>query len=313
MTTNKQRVAILWNPAAGWDDGQAEAEQVRSILAAEGDPVELVMLQKGDDITARARERVADGNQILVAAGGDGTINAVASGLVNSPASLAVVPAGTLNHFARDLSIPLEPPAAAALIRHGRQIQVGVGAVNGRIFINNSVLGLYPIYRAAREAYERKGLGRYALGRFFAVLRAIARVFWHLPHLDLSIELGDGSRRLVRTPFVLIANDEHELEHWNIGHRRAIQGGRLWVYVMRRCSRWGVLRFFAAFLLKKFSKHDAFDMYQARSLSVSTRSAHLRAGVDGEIVRFRTPLQYEALPGALQVIAPPGYLPEPNS
>jgi diacylglycerol kinase family enzyme len=313
VSRKRTPVAVIWNSASGWSDSAKEARRVESILSSEGAEVTVHRLRKGEDITFASRRLLEEGSQILVAAGGDGTVNAVASALVHSSAALGVIPAGTLNHFARDLSIPLDLSGAAECVNSGRAIQTDVGCVNGHFFINNSVLGLYPIYRAAREAYERRGLGGNRLLQFFAVMRALARTLWHLPHLKLTLQLEDGRLLSVRTPFVLVANNEHEVENWNIGHRKAINQGKLWVYVMRRCSRWAVLRFMASFLIKRFSRREAFDVYQTMQLRVDIKAQHLRAGIDGEIVRMETPLVYKSLPHSLRVIAPQNYLPEADA
>jgi diacylglycerol kinase family enzyme len=313
MALNRKPVTVLWNSAAGWSDSDEQVRQVESILAGDGAPVTVFRIKKGEDITATSRRLLGKGAEILVAAGGDGTINGVASALVHSPASLAVIPAGTLNHFARDLGIPLDVAGAAECARNGHPIETDVGCVNNRIFVNNSVLGLYPLYRAAREAYERKGLGGNRITQFFAVVRAIVRVLWHLPHLKLQLQMEDGGVLPVETPFVLIANNEHEVENWNIGHRTSLNKGHLWVYVMRRCSRWAMVRFFASFLFRRFSRREAFDIYRTRAVTVDTKAAHLRVGVDGEIVRMETPLRYSSLPKALRVIAPLNYLPDADA
>ena len=316
MDPSKRPVTILWNSGAGWDKRDQVAEAVQESLTDASKPgfeskPEFVRLKKGEDIIARAHGLVDEGSRILVAAGGDGTINAVASALVNSPATLAVIPAGTLNHFARDLEIPLDPETAALSIKDGHEIMVDVASVNDRIFINNSVLGVYPIYRAAREAYERKGLGGSRIGRFFAVLRGIIRVFVRLPHLKLRLQLDSGKVVDTHTPFVLVANNEHEVEDWNIGHRQSLDQGCLYVYVMRPCSRWAIVRFIAGLLIKRFSRAEAFQVFRTRSVRIETRSRTLRVGVDGEIVRMKTPLEYRSIPKSLRVIAPAHYLPEP--
>ncbi len=307
---SRESVTILWNSAAGWSDDTEQARRVEAVLAENGARVTLQRVSKGDDISDATRRLIQRGSDVLVAAGGDGTVNAVASALVHSPATLAVIPAGTLNHFARDLSIPLDLEGAAQIALSGRQIATDVGCVNNRIFINNSVLGLYPMYRAAREAYERKGLGHNRLLRFIAVVRGLIRVLLHMPHMKLLLKMEDGSSVRVETPFVLIANNEHEVENWNIGHRTSLDKGHLWVYVMRRCTRWAVVRFFASFLFKRFSRDEAFDIYRTREVQVHAKAAHLRVGLDGEIARLETPLIYRSLPKALNVIAPQTYLPD---
>jgi diacylglycerol kinase family enzyme len=310
MPVNKKPVVVLWNSASGWSDDRRQAQQVRQLIAESGAPLQFERVGKGQDIAASSRSYLSGEPKILVAAGGDGTINAVAHALIHTDSALGVIPAGTLNHFARDLCIPLTAEGAAANIVSGREIQIDVGTVNGRLFLNNSVLGLYPVYRAAREAYERKGLGANRFTRFIAVLRSLVRVLLHLPQYRLHLTLEDGQTLSVKTAFVLIANNEHEIEQWNIGHRECLDKGHLWIYVLKRSTRWSLLKFFLRFLFKRFSRHDAFQIFKARAVRVDARFHHLKAGLDGEIVRLETPLEYRSLPRALRVIAPAGYAAE---
>lgn len=304
MQPNERPVVILWNSSSGWSDDEQQARQLREILSGIGRPLLFEQVRKGQDITARSRRHMHGQPKVLVAAGGDGTINAVASAVVNTRNALGVIPAGTLNHFARDLAIPLTLQGAAASLVSGHEIQVDVGVVNERLFLNNSVIGLYPVYRAAREAYERRGLGANRITRFLAVLRGILRVLWHLPQLQLLLTLDDGRSLNICTAFVLIANNEHEVEQWNIGHRECLDRGQLWIYILKKSTRWSLVRFFFRFLFKRFSRHEAFHIFKTRAVRVDTKTQHLRVGIDGEIVRLETPLEYRSLPRALRVIAP---------
>ena len=102
------------------------------------------MWQAGQDPIDIARGLVENGASIVVAAGGDGTISAVASGLIGSPATLGVLPIGRLNHFAKDLKIPLDVKKAVATIAARHMVSIDVGTVNDRAFINNSSIGIYP-------------------------------------------------------------------------------------------------------------------------------------------------------------------------
>lgn len=307
MARQDNPVVVIWNSASGWSDDERQARCVHEVLSRGNDPVRFERIDKGGDIAGKSAEFVKNGTKLLIAAGGDGTINAVASVLVNTDAALGVIPAGTLNHFARDLSIPLTANEAASALIRGREIKVDVGSVNNRIFLNNSVLGLYPVYRAARDAYERRGLGGNRFLRFLAVVRGIARVFWRIPKFHLRFILENGSSLRVKTAFVLIANNEHELEQWNIGHRTSLDSGKLWIYILKHSTRWSLVKFFVRFLFKRFSRHDAFRIFKAQVVQVDSRVRHLKIGLDGEILRLETPLEYRSLPLALRVIAPANY------
>ncbi len=309
MNLAKRPVKVLWNSRSGWDEGAKDAETVREILSRGGNDVEIRKIHKGDDIVGQCRECFKAGAQVFVAAGGDGTVNAVASAIVNTSAALGVIPSGTLNHFARDLEIPLNAGEAAQELIDGHEVTVDVGRVNGRVFINNSVIGLYSVYRAAREALERKAFGKSRFGQFFAVLGGVARVFWRLPHLRLRLVL-DGREREFKTPFVLVANNEHELESWHIGRRTSLSEGKLWVYAMRSCSRWKLLWFLLNFVFQRFRREDAFDVFKVSALTVHSRRRRLGVAVDGEVIKMETPLEYRSSPSSLHVIAPAKFLPE---
>ena len=307
MEPVNRAVTVLWNIRSGWDEGEREAEAVRNVLAEVDPDLKFRKLGKEHDIVQQCQQCLDSGSQVLVAAGGDGTVNAVASALVNKPAALGIIPAGTLNHFARDLAVEIDPEKAARQLTEGHEVAVDVGWVNGRIFVNNSVLGIYPVYRAARESYEAHGLGKTSIGRFFAVLGGILRVFWRVPHIGVRL-IANGQTRVVRTPFVLIANNEHELEEWRIGRRTSLSKGHLWVYIMRKSSRWSLLRFFFSFIFGRFSKKDAFEEFRVRELRIETKRKRIGVGIDGEIVQMQSPLEYRSLPKALRVIAPSNYL-----
>ncbi len=213
MTNHSGPITVFWNTGAGWDEGEKEAELVRDVLKEVDPDVRFELVKKGDNFREKCREALDNGTEILMAAGGDGTINAVASAAVDSGKTLGVIPAGTLNHFARDLEISLEPKVAAEQFRDGHQIQVDVGSVNGRIFINNSVLGLYPVYRTARKGIESHGLRSTRARAISRGGRAeSSRSSGGCPISTLRLVSDDNTAKTLKTAFVLVANNEHELE-----------------------------------------------------------------------------------------------------
>ncbi len=305
-TVDTRSLALLWNNSSGWRDSEKTRAAIESILSSDGSPLSSHQVQRGMNISEESKFIAAAGAEILVAAGGDGTINAAASALIHQSTALGVIPAGTLNHFARDLQIPLDPLEAARTVVDGQIIQIDAASVNDRIFINNSVLGLFPNYRTAREAWERHGFGNTRLGRFIATVGAVLKVFWRLPHLLVSLDL-DGRKQTLRTPFVLVGNNEHEMQGLSLGHRDRIDKGLLWVYVMRPCSRWRMLRLLAGLIFGRVPRNSIFQVYPASRLTIDSNRGRIGVGIDGEMVRMKTPLQYHSLPGALRVVVPRSY------
>jgi diacylglycerol kinase family enzyme len=248
---------------------------------------------------AAARAALADGAELVVAGGGDGTINAVASVLVGSGVAFGVLPLGTLNHFAKDLGIPLELDAAVRNLASGRRRQVDVGEVNDRIFLNNSSLGLYPDMVRDREKQQRR-LGR---GKWLAALWASLAALRRYPFLSLRVSV-DGARLARRTPFVFIGNNEYTMQGLAIGARARLDGATLSVYVAQRPGRFGLLRFAWRALCGRLAQERDFDVLLSDQLEIDTRRRHLRVATDGEVTVMKTPLRYRIRPGALTVIVP---------
>jgi diacylglycerol kinase family enzyme len=291
-------VQVFLNIDSGWDDGSGCARQLTGQMEELGVPVHIRRVEKGMDISAAVRQAVDEDCGAVIAAGGDGTLNAVASGLRGSDVPMAIVPIGTLNHLARDLSVPLDVDDAIASLARSRVLRIDLGEVNGRVFLNNSIIGLYPAYSFAREHYHRQGRAKW-----LAILSAILTVFRFNPSLKVKLVV-DGQEIIRRTPYMLIANNEHRMEGYDLGSRARLDRGLLWVYIMRRLSRWGLVRLAFSILFGRFRKHEDFETFSATSVRIETRRKRLAVALDGDVTRLRTPLHYHSLPGALNVIAP---------
>ena len=124
---------------------------------------------------------------------------------------LGVLPLGTLNHFAKDLNIPPDLDAAVNIIANRKTLDIDVGEVNGRVFINNSSLGLYPDVVRGRELRQRLGFGKW-----HSLARSAFSVFRRYPLLDVRLTV-DGKEITTRTPFVFIGNNEYQIESFDIG------------------------------------------------------------------------------------------------
>jgi integrase len=155
-------LACILNSTSGCHPGPELHEKLFRIFAENGTRARILLASSGAEIPDLARRAVKEESQIIVAGGGDGTVNAVASELMGSSITLGVLPLGTLNHFAKDLHIPQDLEGAVRNLITGRAIPVDVGEVNGRFFLNNSSLGIYPrIVRHCEEQRNKKGRNRW--------------------------------------------------------------------------------------------------------------------------------------------------------
>jgi diacylglycerol kinase family enzyme len=293
------RLAVIINASSGTDDKEAASQRLGELFASAGFDARIQLAGSGSDIVEMARRAVGDHAQTIVAGGGDGTISAVASTLVGTNRALGVLPLGTLNHFAKDLNIPLDLEGAARNIMEGHIRRVDVGEVNGRIFVNNSSLGLYPSIVRRREKQQER-LGR---GKWPAFLWAVVMVLRRYPFL--AVRLSTEEQQMVRrTPFVFIGNNEYEMENFNVGARSCLDAGKLSLYVAHRTGRLGLLRFAWRALFGGLRNEKDFDAMCCSQVWIETRRRRLHVATDGEVGIMETPLHYKVRPGALRVVVP---------
>ena len=243
---------------------------------------------------------MAAGAEIVAAGGGDGTIRAVASVLVGGRVPLGILPLGTLNHFARDLGIPTELPAAVELLGSGSVRGLDVGEVNGEIFVNNSSLGLYPPIVKVRDEERR----RFNRGKWLAAASATLRVLPRLPSLRVRVT-AEGRAIVCKTRFVFVGNNEYELGFLSYRARSRLESGDLYLYVARAKSRLGLLGLALLGLVRDIKRSRGFDHWQAPELTIETDRKKLSVFLDGEVMLLDTPLCYRKRTRSLPVVMPP--------
>ncbi len=292
---------VILNRAAGApsDNGEESDDAIRELFASHGAEVQIVHPDEGHDLVALAEEALRGGMDPIVAGGGDGTISAVAAVLAGSGKTLGVLPLGTLNHFAKDLGIPLELADAVAIITGGHSVAVDVGEVNGRVFINNSSLGIYPRIVANREAQQE----RLARGKWTAFTWAALRALRRFPFLDLRVVV-EGEKLHRPTPFLFIGNNEYEISGFSIGGRTCLTAGKLGLYLAHRTGRFGLLRLALRALIGRLAQADDFEVFCVEKATIETRHRTLLVATDGEVNWMDTPLQYRVRPRALRVLVP---------
>ncbi len=294
-----RRITVILNPAAGAENEGSLQGHLTEIFAQHDIGCQIHVIGSGDEITRAAEAAVRGGHDAVVAGGGDGTVSAVASALVDTECALGVLPVGTLNHFARDLHIPLEVEKAAQTIATGEIRQVDVGEVNGKIFINNSSLGLYPSMLRGREQEQRLGRSK-RMALFWALLAVLRRY----PLLLVRLTTDDGKEVTRRTPVVFIGNNKYEMKGFEIGTRLSLDGGKLAVYVARHHGRWGLIRMGIEAVLGRLHRGADFDFVTTEEIKIETRKKRLHVSTDGEVSTFVPPLLYRIRPLALRVIVP---------
>ena len=291
-------IAVVLNDSSGSGEGTDAAQKLEEIFARAGRQARITVARGGNELRQAAERAVKEGCDVLAAGGGDGTINTCASAALERGIPLGVLPLGTLNHFAKDLGIPLELEEAAKVILEGVVCKVDVGEVNGRIFLNNSSIGVYPAVVRLRERYQKTGWGKWV-----AALWAGLTVLRRNPFLGVRI-IAEGESIVRRTPFVFIGNNEYRMEGLNAGARDSLAGGHLALYVLNAERRAGLLRLAWQVFRRGVDEVKELDLLSVEETTIETRRAHLQVALDGEVVPMVSPLAYRIRPAALRVHVP---------
>ena len=294
-------VACIVNGSARSNAAAQLTERVIALFREHGAKAETIVVGNGRELTPIARRYAEDGCRTIVAAGGDGTVNAVASALVGTPAALGVIPLGTLNHFAKDAGIPLDLDGAVDTIISGATKLVDVGELNGRIFINNSSIGLYPAIVQERSDHQRRGMKKW-----LAFARAVYTVMRRVPQFQASLHADGKYDGTDRTPFIFVGNNAYEVTGLAIGERRQLDGGKLWVCRAPGADRAALIKMAVRALFGHASSGE-LKVLEAEELWVQTRkNKSVKVANDGEVFSITPPLHYRIRPQVLRVIVPAG-------
>lgn len=297
------KLLVLINPGGG-SAGEDALKRVATALSTAGIDADIEQVE-GPDLDTRAIELANRGAETIVAAGGDGTMSAIGGALAGTRTALGILPLGTLNHFARDLGISFDLDEAAATLAAGHRRQIDVAELNGRVFVNNSAIGLYPLMVADRDSQQER-LGR---SKRLAMLVASVRTLgnYHEQRLRLSV---DGSTETLDTPMLFVGNNDYRIALPAAGKRDSLDAGHLGVLVMRKKGLPGFLAATLRALVGLSRNDDMVSLEGVERLRVNAGRPRLTVAIDGETCSFATPLDYHIRKRALNVIAPPPGKPE---
>lgn len=289
------RGAIFLNPRSGTAN-RVPMDELQE--AARANRLEVVPIDGEIDVAAEVRRRIAAGQDLMIAAGGDGTIHYIAQSVIGSSARLGILPVGTVNHLAKDLKIPLDWREALHVVLHGEHKLIDVGSINGVYFINILMLGLYPDVVRERE----KVRGHY--GKFRAYLHAARLSFKRYRHVSFVFE-ADHRMEVVKTHIFAVAVNPYDLENTGIvAPKVAFDHGKLAVYWLPKMSKLATLRAFARYLRGRMKPGDELRYFATRQLTIHSPHRRVRVGLDGELEQLESPLRVTIVPQALTLMAP---------
>jgi len=289
--TDASRIPAFVNPGSG------NSEKARDALASTGrfeiQEVEPAELEK------QIRQAVENGATRVMVAGGDGTIGIGASVVAGTEVELAILPAGTLNHFAKDMGVPTELPVAAELATGNAIVITDVAYVGDRLFLNTSSIGAYVIFARVRERLE--------VTLPYRVASVLALISTLLRMRTIAVELEiEGKSQIYHTPLVFLGVDERDLQFPTLGKR--VANGRRGLHVM--VVRWrGTARLVALALgaifrgVDEASRSIELDSFIVERCTITMKKSLARVAVDGEIESMPTPLEYRIERDKVRVVA----------
>jgi YegS/Rv2252/BmrU family lipid kinase len=291
-------ITVIVNAHSGSSDNEELLQRLESLFNSDGHSTQVFLAHSGMEVVELAQHAASSNAQIIVAGGGDGTVSTVAGAIAGTDKILGVLPMGTLNHFAKDLRIPLDIEEAVQTIMAGNVQKIDVGQVNEYFFINNSSLGLYPSIVREREKTQRLGIGKWP-----AFIWAAITVLRRYPFLDVKLSV-DGEEIVSRAPFVFVGNNEYQMETFHVGARDCLDEGRLSLYTTRRVGRLGLIMLALYALIGRLTADKDFLSLCSEEILVTTKRKVLRVAMDGEVRTLVPPLRYRVNRLALRVLVP---------
>lgn len=302
---------IVLNATSGHGDTDETCKTIERVLDDAGRAHEILRVENAGQLAAICRRAVAcaqncDG--IVVAAGGDGTLNAVAQATIGSGCLFGVIPQGTFNYFGRTHGISSDTAEGTRSLLTARVHPVQVGLVNDRIFLVNASLGLYPRLLEDREEQKQRH-GRNRLVAAWSALLTISRSY---RPMVLKLE-QDGQIRELRALSLFVGNNRLQLEQVGLTEADAVEDGQLAAILVRPAPRLALLWLAVKGSMGKLAEVRGVDHVAMSNLTVSPaarRVRRMKIATDGEVGWMNAPIRFSVAPEPLLLLKPVDAVPE---
>lgn len=296
---------IVMNQRSGAGEKDEVREAVETELRRAGRRYRFVPVQPGEVVRAcrEAASLAKEEGGVMVASGGDGTINAAAQAALAHDCPLGLIAQGTFNLFARELGLPLEAAEATRFLLRAQPEPIQVCLVNEKVFLVNASVGLYPQLLADREKVKQK-LGR---RRWIAMIAGLKSLLEWRVQLSLDAEM-DGELARLRTATVFLCNNRLQLQRLGIQDFVVDQigEGRMVCLLAPAMPWWTKLRLLVAAAFGRLGEERELQSFPLRSLTVGARKARrLKVATDGEVQWMDLPVRFTVSPQPLRVMLPP--------
>lgn len=292
--------AVILNCSSGSRRAAEHRERLAGLFRSAGIDADLLCAEHGANVADLAESAARKPYRMIVAAGGDGTINAVATAAVRTGKPMAALPLGTVNHFAKRMGMPLRLEDAVQSLVEAEPTPVDVGEVNGHIFVNNTTVGVYPRIIRYRELLRKTR----DINKWVAFAWAAARMLRGHDTLRLRM-VTDGQERRVETPFVFVGTGDFKLGDLDLGGGAALLPGTLGLCLAPPKRSLSLPEIALKALARRPREAAELEVLRMTEVVLHTPGrARLHIGIDGEVLVLPSPLRYRVRPGALCVLRP---------
>jgi YegS/Rv2252/BmrU family lipid kinase len=296
--STKPTFALIINFASGSEKDNEQCKKIQQMFRKKNVHVDIIKVEEPGLLNQTIEKTIAKNYSTIIAAGGDGTISAVASKLMNTKITLGVLPLGTMNNFAKTLEIPQELEEAITTIISHQTTQVDVASVNEKYFINNSNIGVYPYLVKHREHEQEKGKPKW-----LAVIFAFLRIIFHYPLLELTFKIKD-EKIIRKTPIVFIGNNKYHLTPQNLGKRKNLHRHILSIFITKTADRKSFFFLILKIIFGQLEDETLMETFLLKEIVINNKKPTLLVSIDGEQMPMKTPLKYQIHANALTVIIP---------
>lgn len=302
--TGREPFFIVVNTGSGSTDADLLQDTIRGILDQAGRRYVLMPVHNGDELHRVAREAVELARReqgVVVAAGGDGTLNTVASAVWGAGVPFGILPQGTFNYFGRVHGVSQNTERATRALLDARLQPVQVGMLNDRLFLVNASLGLYPQLLEDRETFKK----RFGRSRAVALWSGLVTLLRAPRQLTLLLDY-EGQRRTLRTPTLVVGNNALQLEHIGMPGARALQHHRLVAMGTRPVSTIALYGLLLRGLFSRLGEAQSIFHFTFDRLAVSRTGGHrrIKVAMDGEIIWMNEPLEFKVAEQCLPMLVP---------
>ncbi len=306
MSVSAKPLSLIYNEKSGFHAANKDEiyEPLMTNLTAYGYEIQAFEISAETDFSSFmgriiARHLQAEDIGIVVAAGGDGTLNTVATKLIGTEIPMGIFPLGTFNYVARLLHIPLDLLKAADVIATGQIRAVHVAQINDHIYLNNASLGLYPLFIQRRELYNRR-FGRFALHAYTSALDVLIR---DRKELKLEVEI-DGKKYPVKTPLIFFGNNQLQLAEMNLRIAKCAELGKVVGVVVAKSDKPTLFKILWQLIRGNLDHAPDVYSFSADKVQIHSKAKKLTLALDGEIVEMQPPLHISVRKHALKIMVP---------